>query len=144
MKRYVEQLLEDIEVAQNNADKAIAKWESINENNHPDDFFDPQPEDGILLCDLFGLQRYFLPADSYLDDEEIQILVLSISQLWRAHGLIPVFTKNLPKRIKYNLLRDYWNQRVFPNPGEKVDIELCDYENCPYCDGCPVCPRQHG
>lgn len=142
MKRYVEQLLEDIEVAQNKAYETIDKWIDMNEAPGSEDYFDPKPDDGIILSELFGLEQFFLPTDDYLDDEELREVTTAIIQLWRAHGLYPVFTPNLPKRIKYKLLRNYWNQMVFPSPGEKVDIELCDYRTCPFCDECPVCEHK--
>ena len=142
MKRYVEQLLEDIEAAQNRAIETIERWQQQNSEMSIEDFFEPQSEDGIMLYDLFGLQQYFLPDESYLDDEEVAELSSAIIQLWRAHNLRPVFTKNLPKRIKYSLLRDYWNQMVYPDPSGKTDIELCDYSSCPYCVACPVCSHK--
>jgi len=141
MKRYVEQLLEDIESAQNKAYEAIDRWADINEPN-VEDYFDPKPDEGIILSDLFELPQYFLPEESYLDDEEIREVSSAIIQLWRAHGLYPKFTPNLPKRIKYSLLRNYWSQMVFPSPGEKVDVELCDYDTCPFCIDCPVCEHR--
>jgi hypothetical protein len=142
MKRYVEQLLEDIEEAQNKAYETIDKWIDQNEAPGAEDYFDPRPDDGILLCDLFGLEKDLLPDESLLDDEQINALTVAIIQLWRTHGLYPVFTPHLPRRVKYGLLRNYWNQMVFPSPGERVDVEMCDYDTCPFCDCCPACGRK--
>ena len=142
MKRYVEQLLEDIESVQNHSIETIDEWRKNNSAHSIDEYFDPKQDEGIILCDLLGLQQFFLPDESYLDDEEIQVLTTAIIQLWRSHNLYPVFTKNLPRRIKYSLLRDYWNQMVYPNPDGKTDIELCDYDTCPYCVNCPVCTHK--
>lgn len=138
MKRYVEQLLEDIEVVQNKSIETVEGYSDHNEPVEIDDWIDPH-EGGIRMCDLFGLQQYILPSESYLDDEEIRELTTAIIQLWRCHSLYPVFTKKLPRRIKYSLLRDHWNQQVYPVPDGKVDVELCDYQTCPYCLNCPVC-----
>lgn len=139
MKRYVEQLLEDIEAAQNKAYETIDKWIDQNEAPGSEDYFDPKPDDGIILSELFGMEEYLLPDESVLDDEEIRVLTSAIIQLWRSHGLYPIFTPNLPKRIKYSLLKNYWTQMVFPSPGEKVDVEMCDYATCPFCGKCPSC-----
>jgi hypothetical protein len=144
MKRYVEQLLEDIEFAQNRALEKLAVWKSMNTEESIDDFVEPKTDEGIMMYDLFELQQFFLPDESYLDDEEVRELATAIIQLWRAHNLYPVFTKHLPRRIKYSLLRDYWNQMVYPNPEERTDIELCDYSVCPYCVNCPVCGHKNG
>ncbi|MFT3739706.1 MAG: hypothetical protein QM786_13180 [Breznakibacter sp.] len=143
MKRYVEQLLDDIEVAQNKAYETIDRWVDSNGTSGSEDYFDPQPDDGIVLSELFGLEQCFLPPDNYLDDEELREVTTAIIQLWRAHGLYPIFTPNLPKRLKYKLLCNNWNQMVFPSPGEKVDVELCDYQTCPFCDECPVCEHKN-
>ena len=142
MKRYVEQLLEDIESVQNQSIETIDEWRKNNSANSIDEYIDPKQDEGIALCDLVGLQQFFLPDESYLDDEEIQVLTTAIIQLWRSHNLYPVFSKKLPRRIKYSLLRDYWNQMVYPNPDGKTDIELCDYDTCPYCVNCPVCTHK--
>ena len=142
MKRYIEQLLEDIEVAQNKSIESIELWSDKNSVESIEELFEPKTDEGIMLCDLLGLQQCFLPDESYLDEEEVSVLTSAIIQLWRCHNLYPRFPKNLPKRIKYTLLRDYWNQMVFPNPEGKTDIELCDYSTCPYCINCPVCSRK--
>ncbi|MBN2167081.1 MAG: hypothetical protein JW717_12445 [Marinilabiliaceae bacterium] len=142
MKRYVEQLLEDIEHVQNKSIEAIENWKLNNKANTIDEYFEPRLDDGVILCDLFGLQQFFLPAESYLDDEEVNVLSTAIIQLWRSYNLYPIFTKKLPRRIKYSLLRDYWNQMVYPNPDGRTDIELCDYNTCPFCFNCPACTYQ--
>lgn len=142
MKRYVEQLLEDIESVQNRSVESIQKWSQINLEETIDDFVEPKLDDGIIMCDLFGLQQVFLPDESYLDDDEVKILSFSITQLWRSYNLYPIFTKKLPKRIKYSLLRGFWNQMVYPNPEGRTDIELCDFETCPYCLNCPSCENK--
>ncbi|PZX18053.1 hypothetical protein LX69_01088 [Breznakibacter xylanolyticus] len=143
MKRYVEQLLEDIEAAQNSCYETLALWAGRNEVTSIEDMMDPDAEGGITPEELFGIDLLALPPDSYLDEEELWELSLAFSQLWRAHGLYPVFTRHLPKRIKYNLFRDYWQQPVYPSPGDKVDVEMCDHEVCSYCDLCPVCKSQN-
>ena len=139
MKRYVEQLLEDIEVAQNNCYETIAKWEQDNDDLTLDDMIDPSEDQGISPEKLFGIDVLALPPESYLDDDEAWELSLAISQLWRSHGLYPIFTLHLPKRVRYSLFRDFWQQQVFPIPGERVDVEMCDFDVCDHCHKCPVC-----
>lgn len=144
MKRYVEQLLEDIESVQANCIDKIEQLKADTTETTLDDFIEPEVEEGIKLSDLFDMQQFFLPDESYLDDEEVKVLSFAIVQLWRSYNLNPLFNKKLPKRIKYSLLRDYWNQVVYPNPDNKTDIELCDYSRCPYCLKCPVCTHKKG
>ncbi len=139
MKRYIEQLLEDIEVSQNRALECIKAYSETNTEQGFDDFVEPNPEDGIKLSDLMNIETILLPHESLIDEEDVKILSLSIIQMWRAYGLYPVFSPHLPRRIKYSLLRDYWDQIVFPSNNSRVDIELCDHATCPYCDLCPVC-----
>ena len=139
MKRYVEQLLQDIEVAQNSCYETIGLWVKQNEVLTIEDMLDPSEDQGITPQELFKIDALALPPESYLDDEEVWELSLAFSQLWRAHGLYPIFTPHLPKRIKYSLFRDFWQQQVFPSQGEKVDVEMCDHATCDYCNQCPVC-----
>lgn len=97
-----------------------------------------QEESGVSFSDLTGLTTAMFPDDKQLTPETLSRLVLALVDLYRSYGLNPVFHPHVSNRMKYAQMRDFCHQLVFPNPGEMVDVEFCDYRSgqCPYASDC--------
>ncbi|TAJ15741.1 hypothetical protein DMA11_00645 [Marinilabiliaceae bacterium JC017] len=138
MRRYVEQLLEDIKEANRSAHNKLLK---IQEED--DDLYIPvtnEDDHGFVLSELLGLEQFIFPKCYYLEDREVSSLVSAMIQLWIKYGLQPHFPEFLPDRMKYGQMRSFLNQKVYPVVGEIVDVELCDYlaGECPLSMHCPL------
>jgi hypothetical protein len=143
MKRYVEQLLEDIGIARELASERLQKLVMQASN---DEYFVlcEDEETGVTLSELFGLEQFSFPKRSYLDQKEVTTLVDNITSLWKAYGLNPLFPATLPVEMKYCQMRSYLHQKVYPMLGGLVDVELCDYlpSQCPLAADCPLIQLQ--
>lgn len=93
---------------------------------------------GLLFSDLTGLTTVMFPDDKQLTPEAMSRVVLALVSLYRSYGLNPVFHPQVSNRMKYAQMRDFCHQLVYPNPGEMVDVEFCDYRSgmCPYASDC--------
>ncbi|WP_430809737.1 MULTISPECIES: hypothetical protein [unclassified Carboxylicivirga] len=137
MKRYIEQLIEDLESAQAKASERLYSFFDAAAGNEEQPLQDDD-EEGIKLCDLIGIEQFYFPDIDYADDEEIEMLVERMQSLYTAYGLNPLFEQCVNARIKYGHLRYYLAQPVYPLQYQMVDIEMCDYlsHHCPLFDLC--------
>jgi len=142
MKRYIEQLLEDIKDSNKAAKKRVANITALRTTGEENEYniIDDDNSLGIKLSELFNIEQVFFPERTLLDDGQISVLVEAIESLWKTYGLNPIFHEKLPVSLKYCQLRNYLSQIVYPVPGETVDVELCDYlpQHCPFAEECPV------
>lgn len=101
--------------------------EEMEENGH-----------SVMFSDLTGLSTVMFPNIQPLTQEELSRMVLALVDLYHSYGLNPVFYPRVSNRIKYAQMRDFCHQLVYPNPGEMVDVEFCDYRSgmCPYASDC--------
>ena len=139
MKRYIEQLLEDLERA-----KLAAK------HNLSSVFADAEKSDYALFADeelvginigkLIGMEQFVFPDIDYLSDDEVEKVVTALLAVYKAHGLNPIFERCVTDRIRYGHLRYGINFQVFPVEGQIVDVEMCDYlpQYCPLYSLCSV------
>ncbi len=125
----------EVETARKRSKQVLAKIFFM--VSHAED--DEAKEDsGILFNDLTGLSTVMFPNIQPLTQEELSRMVLALVDLYHSYGLNPVFYPRVSIRIKYAQMRDFCHQLVYPNPGEMVDVEFCDYRSgmCPYASDC--------
>lgn len=144
MTRYIEQILEDIENAKIVAEERVHAVCASNDKDEYNIVYDEDNTGGITLSKLFGIDKIFFPERSLLDDEQTLSMVNAIESLWNAYSLNPIFHENLPVDVKYCQLRNYLNHKVYPLPGDMVDVELCDYNqnDCPFINWCSISGEQ--
>lgn len=142
MKRYIEQLLEDIKDSKKVAKKRVVNITALRSGGELNEYniIEDDNPTGIKLSDLFNIDQVFFPERCFLDNEQISVLTDAIESLWKAYGFNPIFHDKLPVSLRYSQFRNYLNQIVYPVPGEPVDVELCDYlpQHCPFAEECPV------
>lgn len=138
MEKYIQQLLEDIEVAHYNL---------------PD-----TPDIGILYPDhpaleygldhiaewkcapyqpfekLLGLTADQFPPIEKLRHDEIELLVEKLLQLWAAFNFHADFPNDLPNYLKYQLMINKLSEEVQYVSSGTIHFEFCDYDpqHCPY------------
>lgn len=100
--------------------------------------FDGELDNGLLFSDYTGLCPDMFPDERSLSVAEIHKMVDELVGLFRCYGLNPIFHPLVSNRMKYLQMRDFCHQVVYPNPGEMVDVEFCDYRSgqCPYAKDC--------
>jgi len=140
MKRYVEQLMEDIDLAKRSAEIRLSSYFEREGSSayHPvDEDFD---EAGVKISELIGLEVFVFPKREYLGEVESLDLSQAMIELLKNYGFNPMFGSCVPIRIKYSLLRQAVNHRVYPAEDQMVDLELCDYlpQYCPFAAECPA------
>lgn len=137
MKRYIEQLIEDLETAQAKASERL-QWFFDDSGDDDETPIQHDDEAGILLCDLIGIEQFYFPKHDYPDDREVEVLAELMLALYAAYGLHPLFEPCVNARIRYGHLRYYMTQPVYPLQHQMVDIEMCDYlpQDCPLFDLC--------
>ena len=139
MKRYVEQLVEDLEVTLENAGTKLSLFFNTSDST---DYFPitDEEEGGILISDLIGMEKFVFPKVEYLNDIEARELSNLMIKVFNAYGLNPIFWNELSYKIRYGQLRDYIGHLVYPEKGTLVDLEMCDYlpDHCPFASICPV------
>ncbi len=139
MKRYVEQLIDDLEVTFGNAQEKLSLF--FNSSNSSDYFpITDDDEGGVLISDLIGMEKFVFPKISYLSDCEAKELTGVMVKVFNAYGLNPIFGEAIPEKIRYGQLREYVSQVVYPVDGTLVDLEMCDYlpADCPFAATCPA------
>lgn len=139
MKRYIEQLIEDLDVACINA---FDKLSALHTNTLLNEYIPLLDDDhkGIKVADLIGFEQFVFPRTSLLSDIEVTELTNSLINVYKAHGLNPVFSPCVPDLIRYGQLREHIKHQVYPRVGDLVDVELCDYipPDCPFYNICPT------
>ncbi len=93
---------------------------------------------GVRFCDYTGISSRFFIEPIMLSISEIESITIALTDLYVKYGLNPVFHPSVTPINKYLQMRDFCNERVYPNPTTTVDIEFCDYARgrCPYSKSC--------
>lgn len=110
LRRYVEQILEDLEEAKNQAPQEIHELQHLEDE---DSLFKLlELGDELPLSERLGIPKKIFPPENKLDDQEVQLLVDKILELWESFHYLADFPKGLPIRIAYKTLMDVWDDRV--------------------------------
>jgi len=145
MKRYIEQLLEDLEEIRSKAHCNLSSKLDVIDESEYEPYLGNEDEEGIKVAELIGMEQIFLPDMDYLSDFEIDQVVDLLIQVYKAYGLNPIFETCVSNRIKYGHLRHGLSYQVFPSENQIVDIEMCDYlpQYCPLYSLCSHFNQHH-
>lgn len=131
MQKYLDQLIEDMQMIGNKAKSNLI----------PDESFDPvkmmemeeSPEQTMGFW--FGLSQECFPPSDKLNEHQLEQMTIEIEELWGAFGFVPDFPDKLPARRKYELMREYLNQPCqYWAKGWILHFEFCQYDpnECPF------------
>ncbi len=96
---------------------------------------------GELIHAYTGITKANLPDPEYLTDEQVDLLLDSIMELFDHFQFYPDFREEIPNRIRYQKIRELWNEFKAPLIDCQLHYDFCDYEedSCPFpgiCKGC--------
>lgn len=141
MQRYIEQLIEDI-------DLQISKTRNALNNNVSDDEEFEKPElyensEQKRIEDYIGIETSCLPPDERINEEQLRDLFPKLLELLECRKLYLDFPCELPIRIKYKLMRKKWSEEILIIESGETHIEFCSYlkESCPLPEYCDYCDR---
>ena len=133
MSKYLTHLIEDMQQAAKNLPakpylelseddeclRGVIEYESI----------EPKP-----MQEWFGIDKANFPPAEKLSNDELELMVKEIIKLWHAYNFDPVLPKNLPARIAYQTLVNYFDKPVTWVSEGIIGIEFCEYDtkNCPF------------
>jgi len=133
MKNYLNHLIEDMYKAAENLPakpyleiseddeclRGVIEYESI----------EPKP-----MQEWFGIEKANFPPAEKLSNAELELMVKEIITLWKAYNFDPVLPKNLPARIAYQTLVNYFDKPVIWVSEGIIGVEFCEYDpqNCPF------------
>jgi len=133
MIKYLTHLIEDMQQAAKNLPakpylelseddeclRGVIEYESI----------EPKP-----MQEWFGIDKANFPPAEKLSNDESELMVKEIIKLWHAYNFDPVLPKNLPARIAYQTLVNYFDKPVTWVSEGIIGIEFCEYDpqNCPF------------
>ena len=145
MHRYIEQLIDDLRQAAEQAPPDIIDDPEIDEEEALE--MELEEAERIVtgpfekLSDILGIPKKMLPGPDRLKDEHVRILVPEIEKLLNAYNFYPDYPEKVPYNLLYKALYDIWDDDFIKVNSGQYHIEFCDYDenNCPfpgYCDYC--------
>ena len=154
MKRYIEQLIEDLRKARDYDDppemmEDFLIGQTDKAEDHIADVEEYLNGPRQPLSQILGIEKEKLPTPERLSDEQAEVLAGEMEKLWRHFRFFPSYPEdNFPGKIRYRLMRDSWDiDQVHLSTGA-IGVEFCDYdeENCPvpgYCKACEEWKKEY-
>ena len=132
MQKYVEQLIDDMQIAQKRP--RPPKMELPPELEFMRGAEEFLHGDLYEMGNLFGLEKLQFPTVDRLNSKQINLFVLEFEKLWYAFNYIPDFPDGLPDTVKYKLFVDYLDYSTNHVSQGHQHIEFCSYdlESCPF------------
>ena len=131
MHHYLAQLIADMHEAATRVPQSKVPEGTFD----PDYEFELENSPQYPMSHWFGLTKEQFPQSDRLTDEQLELMADEFEQLWNAYGFEPGFPDELPAKRRYELMRDYLDEKCPHWPGGWVQhFEFCDYdpENCPF------------
>jgi len=147
MKRYIEQLIEDIHKAMQRVNPPHEIWEEseadpTNELELEDiSYLEQFLGEAKRIADITGIDTNLLPPAENLTQKEKALLSRELEKLLLHFNFVPDFPKKYPYHLRYPFLLDLWDEEHVPLSFGESRIEFCDFdeENCPFPGYCDVC-----
>ena len=115
MQNYVNQLLTDMAAAQKNLPTEVDY--ALLYPDHPAVAYglthiaEYEMSPRHSMDDLLGIKAEQLPPDDKLSDEQVVQLNDGIVALWEAFNISPDLPNEVPPRLIYEALKNYWEQK---------------------------------
>ncbi|PTN09613.1 hypothetical protein [Mangrovibacterium marinum] len=148
MKRYIEQLIDDIRQASWNVNPPHELWAKSKAD----------PDDELELEDMSFAEQYIygeqqpigqitgigpgqLPAPEKLSVDEQAQLAVELEKLLDLFHFKLDFPESFPASLRYPFIRNFWSESHVPLSFGENHIEFCDMEeeNCPFPGYCTTC-----
>jgi hypothetical protein len=154
MKRYIEQLIEDLHAASWNQNPPHEIWELTGADPENECELEDLSylEEFILgteipISHITGIKQELLPPPEELTQEQQALLSFELEKLLLNFHFILEFPEDYPAQLRYPFIRNFWKENHVAMSFGNIHIEFCDYteEKCPfpgYCDTCKEVARQ--
>jgi len=124
MKKYIQQLLSDIEAANRNVSfPFIEKELSLH------DWISAEAEEANAptrnLCEWTGITQEMLPPSTMLNEKEMPALLEALKQMLTVYNCHFVLQTEVPEQIQYEAIRQNLNQEVKVKQWHMGFFELC-------------------
>lgn len=145
MKRYIEQLIEDLREAALQApgdpfdDENLDIEEALDMELEEVERFTSGPHEKLSY--ILGVPKNHLPVPDRLKDEEMGLIVPELISLLNAYNFLPEYPKEIPSAMLYRALYNIWDDEFVLMSFGTIHIEFCDYdeEECPFPGYCDLC-----
>jgi hypothetical protein len=145
MKRYIEQLIEDIRHAVEHAPPQEFPETDLDDEEALE--MELEESERIVngpfekLGDIVGLSKGLLPAPERLTEKQKMTLIPELEKLLNAYNFIPDYPENVPFGMLYKAFYTIWDDDFVRITSGQYHIEFCDYdeENCPFPGFCNFC-----
>ncbi len=154
MKRYIEQLIEDIHKSTWNLKPPSKLWgESEADPDNERELEDMSYVEKYIYGEqqaigkITGIEPEQIPPTEILTTEQQSQLAIELEKLLQNYHFVLDFPEKYPAHLRYRFIRDFWNEEHVPLSFGENHIEFCNYEeaNCPfpgYCDTCKEIAEQ--
>lgn len=146
MENYIKQLIQDFHQARCRILPPSDIWDTVDMDDEGEiediafveEFFYNTRQ---RISEITGINLEQLPADDLLTDTQANLLADEMTALLEHFNFYPDFPEKVPGRLRYETLREIWDDEYAPAAFGEVHIELCDYEQetCPFPGYCNVC-----
>ncbi|MBN2662935.1 MAG: hypothetical protein JXR68_04735 [Bacteroidales bacterium] len=138
MQRYIEQIIQDLQDAKNNVppDPELEKTESYEE--FAEKMFAIETAPSQPMKKLFGVNYEKLPPPEKLTNEQMQQLIDAIEDTFSEFNIGIDFKDEIPIKLKYEVLRDEFEDDFLYMHGFHTTIDFCDGW-CPECKIADYC-----
>ncbi|MBE9468106.1 MAG: hypothetical protein IMY72_07280 [Bacteroidetes bacterium] len=142
MKRYLNQLIEDMHNAAKNLPEKpyleISEAEECLRGCMEYESTEPKP-----MQEWFGIKKISFPPAEKLSKDELKLMVEEILKLWDAYNFDAVLPEGVPDELAYKMLVNNFDQPVVWVSEGTCGIEFCEYDedNCPFPGYCNLCKK---
>lgn len=126
MRPQIVDVLDVLKTAQNKVPSYMAAWL----DNDPNivhlleiDLGEEKP-----LCERLGVSKGVFPPVENLEDEEVEILVQKIQELWEAYHYIADLPPGISSREAYQALLHVWEEPVMMFATGRWHFDFCDLD----------------
>lgn len=148
MKRYIQQLIDDIRQVSWNVKPPHELWaeskaDPDNELELEDMSFIEQYLEGeeLPIGQITGIAQNQLPAPELLSEQQQALLAEELEKLLDVFHFKLDFPKSFPAHLRYPFIRNFWLESHVPLSFGENHIKFCDCkeENCPFPGYCTSC-----
>lgn len=140
MNRYLEQLLEDMDVVISSQNAVRSHLDILGESELC------ESEEGILCCErteklskIIGFDRCYFPPHEKLTDDQLTVVYTQLLCVLDNFNFFLDFPNGLDVRSKYVMLLDIMDEETTYSNAKVTVLEFCDYDydTCPF--GAELC-----
>lgn len=144
MKPYIEELINDLQKAAEQANKSTQNKKQTDNDSLVKELCQPKEHhfgNPRKIEEIAGIPWAAFPPARLLSKEEKSYLSIAMQELLIAWGFYPDFPPRVPMHVRYPKLRQIWkSEQVYTGMGVNY-IDVCEFNEttCPYPDYCNMC-----